>query len=156
MKTRCPCCGAENSLDALISHEEAREALWSLAQIGGPMTRGLVKYLGLFRPEKSVLGGGRMATLMAELLPDIQAQRIQRDGKVYPAPIAAWVYGFATVVAARDAGSLKPPLKSHGYLYQVIAAWRGQTDGVVDAPEHGGRQSQMMGGLKALEAAKHG
>lgn len=156
MKTRCPACGAENSLDALIAGEEAREALWSLAQIGGPMTRGLAKYLGLFRPAKSGLSHARMATLMGELLPDIEAQRIQRDGKVHPAPPAAWTYGFAAVVAARDSGSLKTPLKSHGYLYQVIAAWRGQADGLVDAPAHTGKQSQMVGGLKALEAAKHG
>ena len=29
MKTRCPCCGAENSLDALIAHEGARQVVWA-------------------------------------------------------------------------------------------------------------------------------
>ena len=127
MKTRCPCCGAENSLDALIAHEQARQSLWTLANIGGPMTQGLVRYLGLFRPAKSALSASRMATLMAELLPDIQAGQIYRNGQSYPAPVAAWAYAFNEVLAARDSGRLKTPLKSHGYLYEIIAGWVGNT-----------------------------
>lgn len=125
MKTRCPCCGAENSLDALIAHEQARQSLWMLANIGGAMTLGLVKYLGLFRPNKSALSQARMASLMAELLPDIQAGQIYRNGQSYPAPVAAWAYAFNEVLAARDSGRLKTPLKSHGYLYEIIAGWVG-------------------------------
>ena len=125
MKTRCPCCGAENSLDALIAHEQARQSLWTLANIGGAMTQGLVRYLGLFRPTKSALSASRMATLMAELLPDIQAGQIYRNGQSYPAPVAAWAYAFNEVLAARDSGRLKTPLKSHGYLYEIIAGWAG-------------------------------
>ena len=125
MKTRCPCCGAENSLDALIAHEQARQSLWTLANIGGAMTLGLVKYLGLFRPNKSALSQARMASLMAELLPDIQAGQIYRNGQSYPAPVAAWAYAFNEVLAARDSGRLKTPLKSHGYLYEIIAGWAG-------------------------------
>lgn len=125
MKTRCPCCGAENSLDALIAHEQARQSLWTLANIGGPMTQGLVRYLGLFRPSKSALSASRMATLMAELLPDIQAGQIYRNGQSYPAPVAAWAYAFNEVLSARDSGRLKTPLKSNGYLYEIIAGWVG-------------------------------
>ncbi|MDO4693077.1 MAG: hypothetical protein Q4A62_00400 [Eikenella sp.] len=127
MKTRCPCCGAENSLDALIAHEEARQSLWAVAQIGGPMSTGLVRYLGLFRPtQKSSLSQPRMARLMAELLPMMQAGQIQRGGKSYPAPPAAWAYAFGEVLAARDNGNLVTPLKSHGYLLEVISKWQGE------------------------------
>lgn len=156
MKTRCPCCGAENSLDALIAHDEARESLWMVAQIGGQMTRGLVRYLGLFRPGKSVLSGGRMATLMAELLPAIQAGQISRDGKTCPAPPAAWAYAFGEVLAARDSGRLKTPLKSHGYLLEVISKWQGQSETVpATAPAAGSPAavpvSRMVGAVAALE-----
>lgn len=130
MKTRCPCCGAENSLDALIAHEQARQSLWALANIGGAMTLGLVKYLGLFRPNKSALSQARMASLMAELLPDIQAGQIYRNGQSYPAPVAAWAYAFNEVLSARDSGRLKTPLKSHGYLYEIIAGWAGNVASV--------------------------
>ena len=127
MKTRCPCCGAENSLDALIAHEQARQSLWTLANIGGPMTQGLVQYLGLFRPSKSSLSQARMYSLMSELIPDIRAGEIRRNGQVHPAPVAAWTYAFNEVLAARDSGRLKTPLKSHGYLYEIIAGWVGNT-----------------------------
>ncbi|QMT39970.1 hypothetical protein [Neisseria shayeganii] len=130
MKTRCPCCGAENSLDALIAHEEARQSLWAVAQIGGPMSTGLVRYLGLFRPASSALSQSRMATLMAELLPMMQAGHIQRNGKTYPAPPAAWAYAFGEVLAGRDNGNLVTPLKSHGYLLEVISKWQGQGEAV--------------------------
>ena len=127
MKTRCPCCGAENSLDALIAHEQARQSLWTLANIGGPMTQGLVQYLGLFRPSKSSLSQARMYSLMSELIPDIRAGEIRRNGQVHPAPVAAWTYAFNEVLSARDSGRLKTPLKSHGYLYEIIAGWVGNT-----------------------------
>lgn len=127
MKTRCPCCGAENSLDALIAHEQARQSLWALANIGGPMTQGLVQYLGLFRPSKSSLSQARMYSLMSELIPDIRAGEIRRNGQVHPAPVAAWTYAFNEVLSARDSGRLKTPLKSHGYLYEIIAGWTGNT-----------------------------
>jgi hypothetical protein len=127
MKTRCPCCGAENSLDALIAHEQARQSMWTLANIGGPMTQGLVQYLGLFRPSKSSLSQARMYSLMSKLIPDIRAGEIRRNGQVHPAPVAAWTYAFNEVLTARDSGRLKTPLKSHGYLYEIIAGWVGNT-----------------------------
>lgn len=127
MKTRCPCCGAENSLDVLIAHEQARQSMWTLANIGGPMTQGLVQYLGLFRPSKSSLSQARMYSLMSELIPDIRAGEIRRNGQVHPAPVAAWTYAFNEVLTARDSGRLKTPLKSHGYLYEIITGWVGNT-----------------------------
>ena len=158
MKTRCPCCGAENSLDALIDHDAAREALWAVAQIGGPMSTGLVRYLGLFRPPTSVLSQARMATLIAELLPAMQAGQICRDGKTYPAPPAAWAYGFAEVLTARAGGRLKTPLKSHGYLLEVIGGWQGQGEtAVVPAPAAAGHApaaptTKTVGAVSRLEA----
>ncbi|OAM38337.1 hypothetical protein [Eikenella sp. NML120348] len=167
MKTRCPCCGAENSLDALIAHEQARQSLWTLANIGGPMTLGLVKYLGLFRPNKSALSQARMASLMAELLPDIQAGQIYRNGQSYPAPVAAWAYAFNEVLAARDSGRLKTPLKSHGYLYEIIAGWAGNAapmsvsigDGAATPAISGGslkQTSKTLDAVAQLEEMKHG
>lgn len=154
MKTRCPVCGAENSLDALIAHDEARELLWTMAQIGGDLTRQLVKYLGLFRPEKSSLSGVRMAKLLAELRPDILSQRIQRDGKVTEAPPAAWVWAIGEVLSARDVGTLKTPLKSHGYLYEVLSNWRGSTQQFAQPPVNNGSANKMMDALNRLENMK--
>ncbi|KDN12587.1 hypothetical protein [Snodgrassella communis] len=154
MKTRCPVCGAENSLDALIANEDARELLWTLAQVGGDLAKQLVKYLGLFRPEKSSLSGARMAKLLAELRPDILNQCIQRDGRVTKAPPAAWIWALGEVLNARDAGTLKTPLKSHGYLYEVLSNWRGTVQQVVDQPMTQNGSNKMVESLARLESMK--
>lgn len=126
MKTRCPCCGAENSLDALIAHEGARQVVWAAAQVGGKVGKLAVQYIALFRPAKTALTFERMAKLLGELLPDMERGAISRNGLEYPAPPEAWLYGFRELLARRNTGSLKLPLKSHGYLYEVISGWQGQ------------------------------
>lgn len=154
MKTRCPACGAENSLDALLSGDDARQALWSLAQIGGELTKRLVQYLGLFRPAKSSLSNARMAKLLAELLPDIQSGRIVRDGQEFDAPIDAWIWALGEVLSARDLGTLKTPMKSHGYLYEVLTHWRGASAQVVQAPASKPSLNKLVEGLARLEGMK--
>ena len=126
MKTRCPCCGAENSLDALIAHEGARQVVWAAAQVCGEVGKLAVQYIALFRPAKTALTFERMAKLLGELLPDMERGAISRNGLEYPAPPEAWLYGFRELLARRNTGSLKLPLKSHGYLYEVISGWQGQ------------------------------
>lgn len=124
MNLRCPCCGAVNSLDALVAHDDARAALQQLADCGGELTRLLVRYCGLFRPSKSALSMPRLAKLLAELHAGIEAQRIERGGVSYDAPPAAWLWALQQVLDARDSGRLMPPLKNHGYLYTVLANWQ--------------------------------
>ena len=126
MKTRCPCCGAENSLDALIGNDDARDAVLAVIAIGGELPKLAVQYIGLFRPAKTALTWARTAKLLNDILPDIRRGAITRERVEYPAPAEAWLYGFRELLARRNSGSLKLPLKSHGYLYEVIAGWQGQ------------------------------
>ena len=124
MKTRCPNCGATLSLDALIAHDDARAALRLLVQLGGDLATLTVRYLGLFRPTQTELTFARVAKLLGEILPDIQAQRIERKGAVYDAPPAAWLWAMQEVLVTRDSGKLTLPLKNHGYLYEVLTHYR--------------------------------
>ncbi|OOH92182.1 hypothetical protein BMT54_01260 [Pasteurellaceae bacterium 15-036681] len=125
MKVKCPACGALNSLDALIAHEDASQALLSALAISGELGQKLVGYLGLFRPQKSSLSFGRVATLLNELQPMITAQRISRDGIEYPAPVEAWIAGINGVLAQRH--NLRLPLNSHGYLLEIISRYQPKT-----------------------------
>ncbi|CRZ20914.1 hypothetical protein [Kingella kingae] len=147
MKTRCPCCGAENSLDALLAHEEARQAVWAVAQINGELGRLAVQYIALFRPSKTALTFDRMAKLLGEIQPDMERGAINRDRVEYPAPPEAWIYGFREMLSRRNAGCLKLPLKSHGYLYEVMSSWQGQ--GLVAAPPQDFRQPENSQTLTA-------
>lgn len=155
MKTRCPCCGATQSLDALIGHDAARQALQAAFKISDPFGSALVRYLALFRPVQQELSMARLAKLLNELLPDINARRISRDGVVYDAPLDAWLYAFEQACLARDDGRLKTPLKSHGWLYEVIANWR-PVNAVVVQHANPKPQSKTLNGIAALEEMKHG
>lgn len=154
MKTRCPCCGASLSLDVLMANDDAREALTLVFKIGYPLGAAVVRYLALFRPDKTELSMGRVAKLLGEITPDIQAQRISRNGQVFEAPVEAWLWAMGQAVEARDAGRLKTPLKTHGWLYEVISTWRPSTPLLAADAAQNTKQSKMLQGLAALEAMK--
>ena len=119
MMIKCNACGAETSLDAAIDNDDASTAL-SLALSMTPLGKLLVRYLDLFRPATRKLSWSRVASLLGELMPLIDSQRIERDGKVYEAQHQVWCSAIEKALLARDTGSLKLPLKSHGYLFEII------------------------------------
>ena len=127
MNIKCPNCGAVHSLDSLINDAEASAVLKAVLEMDAELGKAAIRYIGLFRPAKSQLSWARTAKLLNELLPMIKAQEVARDGVCFPAPAEAWIYGFNETVNARDQGRLKTPLKSHGYLYEILAGWVGQS-----------------------------
>lgn len=116
MNIKCPNCGAVHSLDTLINDADASAVLKAVLDMDAELGKAAIRYIGLFRPAKSQLSWSRTAKLLNELMPSIKAATVERDGVSYPAPAAAWIHGFTETLAARDAGRLKTPLKSHGYL----------------------------------------
>jgi hypothetical protein len=160
MRTRCPACGATLSLDALLAHEGAREAVTTVFKLSGATGAAVVRYLALFRPETRELTMDRVAKILGEIIPDLQVQRISRDGQVHEAPLEAWIWGIEQTLLARDAGRLKTPLKGHGWLYEVISRYRpvaGQVSSNGTALTAGNKQlSRTLAGVDALEAFKRG
>ena len=126
MNIKCPNCGAVHSLDSLINDADASAVLRAVLEMDVEMGKAAIRYVGLFRPAKSQLSWSRTAKLLNELLPMMKAQTVERDGVSSPAPAEAWIHGFNETVNARDQGRLKTPLKSHGYLYEILASWVGQ------------------------------
>lgn len=123
MKIKCPSCGASMSLDVLIAHDEARDALVELTGISDELVRGCLKYLTLFRPAEKDLTFARVAKLVGEIAPMIRAGEISRNRQSHPAPREAWIWAFGRCLEARDMGKLKTPLTSHGYLLENITFW---------------------------------
>ena len=155
MICRCPNCGAANSLDSLVSDAEAAEVLKMLLELDADIGKAAIRYIGLFRPGKSQLSWARTAKLLNELLPMIKAQEAARDGVCFPAPTEAWIHGFNETVNARDQGRLKLPLKSHGYLLEIVSQWQGSG---LPSPQpsptgrggEGGAPSKLRQGVAAL------
>ena len=155
MNIKCPNCGAVHSLDTLINDAEASAVLKAVLEMDAELGKAAIRYIGLFRPAKSQLSWARTAKLLNELLPMIKAQEAARDGVCFPAPAEAWIHGFNETVNARDQGRLKLPLKSHGYLLEIISQWQGSG---VPSPQpsptgrggEGGAPSKLRQGVAAL------
>ena len=163
MQVRCPSCGAEMSLDVVIEHDAAAQAL-ALALSFTPLGKLIVRYLAMFRPAKSKLSWPRVVTLLGELMPMIESQRIERNGTLYEAPHDVWCAAIEQMLATRDAGRLQTPLKSHGYLLEVIISeaarhvspLTGRTVNEVVVHTHAKPQSGTAAAITALEQRKRG
>lgn len=155
MNIKCPNCGAVHSLDSLINDADASSVLRAVLEMDVEMGKAAIRYVGLFRPAKSQLSWARTAKLLNELMPMIKAQSVVRDGVSSPAPAEAWLHGFNETVNARDQGRLKLPLKSHGYLLEIVSQWQGSG---LPSPQpsptgigsEGGVPSKLRQGVAAL------
>jgi hypothetical protein len=107
----------------MLSEDAPRDALNAIIAAhpaGNTFIKPLLRYIGMFSPEKSQLSHRRMAALINELAPSIQSAQIERNGRVLACPIGYWQAGLELVLANRDAGLVRTPLKSHGYLFEVL------------------------------------
>lgn len=124
MKTKCPACGATTSLDALLGHSEASKAFVASLNLTGALAKPLVMYLAMFRSENRDLTFDRTAKLLNEIAPDIVAKQIKRGHHTYPAPQSAWVWAINIMLERREQQKIDLPLKTHGYLYEVISSYK--------------------------------
>jgi len=155
MKLRCPACGTSASLDVLIAHDGARDALAQVFRLPGQLGGAVVRYLGPFRPEARELSLDRVARLLSEVLPDLQSGHITRKGSLHEAPPDAWIWAIEQAITARDGGRLALPLKGHGWLYEVISTWKpvaGQALGVSHKPANPAGRGGMSPTLSAIAA----
>lgn len=148
MRTACPACGANYSLDALVSHDGARELVAELAAVSGPLAGAVLRYLGLFRPQQRSLSWDRAARLLAELAPMLQSARVERRGRVYAAPREAWIAAIEHMLDHRERLTL--PLKSHGYLIEVLVGAIEQQEARAEAKQEDRRAGRTpVGGVAA-------
>ncbi|MDP1681048.1 MAG: hypothetical protein Q8L39_04660 [Burkholderiales bacterium] len=118
------------SLDVLISNDGAREAVMAALALPAPLGKLLVQYLALFRPAQRQLSFDRAQSLLSELAPMIEAARIERGGRTWVAPLEYWKAAIEEMLAKRD--KLTLPLKSHGYLLEIIAGYANKAEGAVE------------------------
>lgn len=121
MKLHCPACGAEMTLDVVIGVEAAREAVLAALLLPAPLGKLLIAYLALFRPAKRQLSWERVASLFADLALPMAEGKIQRRGRIWPARLDYWRAALEEILAKRD--KLTLPLKSHGYLFEIIVGY---------------------------------
>jgi len=151
----CPNCRVSASLDVFLNDDSVRAALDAVIDAhpaGDTLIKPMLRYIGLFAPSKSRMAYGRIAALTAELTPAMRAAQISRNGRVWPAPQAYWQSAFQTVLDAAHAGKLTLPLKSHGYLFEVIARMSSRQEAQTEAKREQQRAGHAGAGTPVARA----
>lgn len=121
MRLICPSCGATHSADGISDDADARLALMTAAELPADLGPLVLRYIGLFRPMKSRnLAWHRVRKLITELAEMIEAGKVRRNGRDWPAPASAWRVAIDQILSRRDAGKLRLPMESHGYLLEIL------------------------------------
>lgn len=98
----------------------------------------LLAYIGLFKPAQRALSMQRLTKMLDELLVDIKAAQITRNSHSYAAPQAYWQQAIEQMLISRDKLSL--PLKSHGYLYEIIISYSNKAEAKAEKKTEQGRK----------------
>ncbi len=106
--TRCPVCHSHITLEAIVQDEAGRELMAMLANLEGDLSRALVTYLGLFRPEKRDLSNDRALRIAKEVM------ALTNDSARLSHALAQTV----EMLRAKDG----LPLKNHNYLRKVMSS----------------------------------
>lgn len=109
-------------------------------KLPAPLGGLTLRYLGLFRPRNRALSWDRVERLLAELIVPIERRQIDRRGRVWTAPLQYWERALEQMLAGRD--KLTLPLKSHGYLYEIVV---GLADGAESKAEARVEQDRQTG-----------
>lgn len=120
MQVKCPACHASFSLEAALAIDAGRSAMMQALAMPAPLARLLAAYLGMFRSAARAINFDRVEKLLVELHPMLDRQQVTRNGSTRAAPLAVWQAGFERMVELRDAGKLDLPLKTHGYLLEIV------------------------------------
>lgn len=137
MKLVCPVCQAEFPLEAAMNDVAARQAVvraFELTEFGGL----LIRYVQLFKPAKQALSMTKLAKMLDALVPLIKEGQITRSGVIHAAPQAYWQQAIETMLASREKLSL--PLKSHGYLLEIIASFSNKAAAEAERKSEQGRK----------------
>lgn len=121
MQVKCPACSAAFSLEAALAIDAGRSALMTALQMPAPLAMLWAQYLALFRAPSRALAFDRVDRLMSELLPMLSSNTVVRDGVTRPAPLPVWQQGIERMLELRNSNKLQLPLKSHGYLLEIVA-----------------------------------
>lgn len=132
MRITCPGCGAQYSLDVAMQADAGREALMRALQMPAPLARLWAQYLAMFRSKSRALAMDRAERLMAELLPLLDEQVVRRNGVTRPASLEVWKAALEQMVDLRNNDKLTLPLKSHGYLLEIVYSAADKLDARVE------------------------
>lgn len=119
MRLTCFECGATGPATAFAADTDARACMELIAKAPAGTGPALIGYLALFRPGTRALAWGRARKLLEALRALMDAPTVKRGHREFAAPPDLWRRALEQMAAQR--AKLALPLKSHGYLLEILA-----------------------------------
>lgn len=138
MMVTCPACGFAAGIESFIADGEWREAVLAAAALPSDCGPLVVRYAGLFRPEKRALTPSRAARLLREVCAMI-TDGVDFDRRRIEAPSHIWRRALIQVL---DAPNIQRPLRNHHYLLRVVQSLLAKRDDAIQAERHRQRRSE--------------
>lgn len=117
MKVTCPVCYASHELASIAPDGDAAEFIALLIELPAIVQAPALRYLQLFRARGRELAWGRSTRILELIAPMIIAGTVTRERVTVDASPDAWASAMREL-SARTWDKL--PLKSHGYLLEVV------------------------------------
>lgn len=143
MRIICPCCQTDFPIEAGINDVNARAAVqraFSLTPVG----KLLLGYVQLFKPKKRALSMDKVVKILDQLIPMIQAGKIEFKGRAWAAPQAYWESAIQQMLDTRE--TLRLPLDKHNYLFAIISGYaeksEAKTEKQTEARKQGGESQR--------------
>lgn len=153
MRLTCPCCGGLFSIEAALADAQARQAVAAALQLPAGLGDRVLRYLGLFRPPERGLSWDKATRLLVELHDAIRAAQVTRHGRDWPAPQDYWRMALDQMLDARP--TLTLPLKTHGYLFEIVVGIAQKAEARREQAEEEQRKKPRYGaetGIQPLSA----
>lgn len=131
MQLCCPACGLRGPLESFAADKDARHVAGLMGRVPPALSAAVLGYLGLFAPAKNAVTFAKARRLLEELVPMIEAGCITRARREWAVSIAQWEDGFRHMAERR--AQLTLPLKTHGYLLEVLAGAANQMEGKAES-----------------------
>ncbi|GEK71565.1 MULTISPECIES: hypothetical protein [Halomonas] len=149
----CPECGFAGDMAAFVAQGEHNQALAAALEIPSTLGPRVVRYLGLFRPQRKALAGAKALRLLTELRDAIAEGHIQRSGVSRPAPVHVWATALDKLL---ERPPTKLPLQSHGYLFEVVAGVADKADAAAERKREEAARSGAKAGANRAPAPSRG
>lgn len=131
MKLTCPSCGFSGDPEAYLAEAQWRDCVAAALSLPAPLGDRLLRYVRLFSPRSRALSPDRAARLFREIAEPISAAAVERNGRTWSAPLDYWSMALDDILARRE--QLTLPLKSHGYLFEIVAGYSAKVEGKAEA-----------------------
>lgn len=115
----CPACGFKSPIETFAADRDARHFAALMGRVPPPLADLTLRYISLFAPAKHAMTFSKGRAVLEPLVAMIEAGRITRARREWPVSLAQWEAGLQHMVESRS--KLTLPLKSHGYLLEVLA-----------------------------------